>query len=211
LAYRWAGRERVTDPQEIKRCVKRALVAVIKARNKELDRFQDPKFEELTIENIVNLQGTWEFGWRVVEQRTDWNFDLSDIDFRFAVSPSLPFLFTELNIDQVIKKLTTISGIHLTDPAIMRIKNTYRLMEEASVLPKQKKLIVRNSDPSRADELVIAGRTSARKGAKPKLDLSLLNLPNVKVSERRISKEDQEKQIGRWKVIEEELEVRRLS
>jgi hypothetical protein len=93
----------------------------------------------------------------------------------------------------------------------MRIKNAYRLMEEVSVLPKPKKLIVRNLDPNHANELIIAGQTLARKGAKPKLDLSLLNLPNVKVSERRISKEDQEKQIGRWKVIEEELEVRRLS
>lgn len=84
-------------------------------------------------------------------------------------------------------------------------------MEEVSVLPKPKKLIVRNPDLNHANELIIAGQTLAWKGAKSKLDLSLLNLPNVKVSERRISKEDQEKQIGRWKVIEEELKVRRLS
>jgi hypothetical protein len=89
--YRFAGRERVTDPDQINLCVKEALVKVIKARNKELDRFQDPKHEEPTIANIKSLQGSWEFGWRVTQQEDNWNFDLSDVDFRFAVSHPLLF------------------------------------------------------------------------------------------------------------------------
>jgi hypothetical protein len=209
---RFAGRERVTDPQKIKHCVKRALVSVIRARNKELGIWQDAHVEQFKIDNIKHLQGTWESGWTVSKEENGWNFDLSDVDFRFSVSLPLSSLGAWTNtFNQVVKKLAIISGIRLSDPAIMRSKSGYKLMDEAEVLPKPKKLIVRNPDPKQADELVIAGQTRARKTTKPKLDLSLLDLPNVKVSERRISKEDREKQIGRWKVVEEELQFRRLS
>lgn len=84
----------------------------------------------------------------------------------------------------------------------MRINNAYDLLNEAEVLPKQKKLIIREGD-----KVVIA---STKKTPKSKLDLSLLNLPNVKVSPTRIRKEDREKEIGRWKVTGEELRARRL-
>lgn len=90
----------------------------------------------------------------------------------------------------------------------MRINNTYDLLAEAEIIPKPKKLITR--DPKQEDELVIAGQTPRKKSAMVKLDLSLLNLPNVTVSEKRILKQDREKKIGRWKVTQEELEVRRL-
>jgi hypothetical protein len=112
--------------------------------------------------------------------------------------------------NQVIKKLAIISGISLTDPAIMRIRNGHTLLEAAQSSPKPKKLIVRNAEQE--DELIITGQTTGRRGAsvRPKLAISLLNLPNVKVSDKRISRVDQEKQIGRWKVIQEELEARSL-
>lgn len=84
----------------------------------------------------------------------------------------------------------------------MRIHDAYDLLNEAQVLPKQKKLIAR-----KGDKLVIAG---PKKTAKSKLDLSLLNLPNVTISPKRIKKEDREKQIGRWKVTGEELRARGL-
>lgn len=109
---------------------------------------------------------------------------------------------TLLTYQQAVKKLAAVSGIHLTDPAIMGIHNAYDLLNEAGVLPKQKKLIVREGD-----KLVIA---SKKKTAKTKLDVSLLNLPNVKVSARRVLKQDREKEIGRWKVTGEELQARRL-
>jgi hypothetical protein len=92
----------------------------------------------------------------------------------------------------------------------MRIKNASNLLNAAEVLPKPKKLVIRDS--KNENELVITGQTTGRRNVnvKPKVDISLLNLPNVKVSDKRITKEDQEKQTGRWKVIEEELAARRL-
>jgi hypothetical protein len=38
----------------------------------------------------------------------------------------------------------------------------------------------------------------------------LLNLPNVKVYSRRVTPIDQEKMVGRWKVIVDELDKREL-
>lgn len=86
IGCRFAGSKRVSDPQQIRHCVKEALVKVIQARNKELDKFQDPTYEEPTIDKIKYLEGSWQAGWRVSEQESNWNFDLSDVDFRFAVS-----------------------------------------------------------------------------------------------------------------------------
>ncbi|QDS75628.1 hypothetical protein FKW77_006778 [Venturia effusa] len=169
---------------EIKSSVKEALVAVIKARNLKLRKFQN--LEQPTIENLKHLEGSWATGWRIGEQKSDWKIDLQDLRFRFAT----------------VKKLAAISGIHLTDPAIMRISNAYDLLREAAVLPKQQKLIVRDGE-----KLIIA---SSKKTAKSKLDLSLLDLPNVKVRSKRPRKEDHEKEIGRWKVTGEELRARRL-
>ncbi|KAE9978687.1 hypothetical protein EG328_001359 [Venturia inaequalis] len=182
----YGGNKRVTDPQEIKFFVKEALVAVVKARNLELAKFQEPTLQQPTIDNIKYLEGSWESGWKVGDRGVDWRFDLRNVDFLFAV----------------IKKFALLSGIHLTDPALMRIHDAYDLLNEAQVLPKQKKLIAR-----KGDKLVIAG---PKKTAKSKLDLSLLNLPNVTISPKRIKKEDREKQIGRWKVTGEELRARGL-
>ncbi|TID24999.1 putative ribosomal protein l50 mitochondria protein [Venturia nashicola] len=183
---RYGGNKRVTDPKEIRLCVKKALVAVVEARNQELGKFQEATREQPTIKNIKHLEGSWASGWKVGEQGVHWKMDISDNEFRFAV----------------VKRLALVSGIHLTDPAIMRISNTYDLLNEAAVLPKQKKLIVRQGE-----KLVVA---SQKKTANGELDLSLLNLPNVKISSKRIKKEDREKEIGRWKVTDEELRARRL-
>lgn len=79
----------MTDSSEIKRCVKDAVVAAIKARNLQLDKFQDPKLKEPTIDNIRYLHGSWKSGWEVLEEKTDWKLDLRDIEFRFAVSAAL--------------------------------------------------------------------------------------------------------------------------
>lgn len=84
----------------------------------------------------------------------------------------------------------------------MRIHNAYDLLKEAQALPKQKKLIVRKQEG-----LIIA---NPKKTAKSELDLSLLNLPNVTISPKRVKKEDREKQIGRWKVTGKELRARGL-
>lgn len=89
MALRYGGSKRVTDPKEIKLCVKKALVAVIKARNLELKKFQDPTLEKPSIDNIKQLEGSWASGWKVGEQKVDWKLDLGDLEFRFAVSALL--------------------------------------------------------------------------------------------------------------------------
>lgn len=39
----------------------------------------------------------------------------------------------------------------------------------------------------------------------------LANLPNVKISDRKITMVDREREVGRWKVIEEELVERGIT
>ncbi|KFY59076.1 hypothetical protein V496_05807 [Pseudogymnoascus sp. VKM F-4515 (FW-2607)] len=87
----------------------------------------------------------------------------------------------------VIKRVLQLTGIRLSDSNINASKNASDLLGFMATPPKPKKVIE-----------ALAQRHT------------LFDLPNVKVHARRVTPVDKEKSVGRWKVIEKELEARGL-
>ena len=83
---------------------------------------------------------------------------------------------------QVLKRVMQLTGTRIPDPAIGSVTNAKILLSHLVKKPKPKKL---------ADHLV---------------SKELVELPNVQISKRRYGLIDKEKEVGRWKVITEELE-----
>lgn len=79
-----------------------------------------------------------------------------------------------------------LSGTRIPDPEIEGIKDSRALFTHLAKKPKPKKLAEILSEKVATD------------------------LPNVHVSARRYTPIDKEKEIGRWKIIERELEARGL-
>lgn len=75
-----------------------------------------------------------------------------------------------------------LTGARIPDPSINDINSARALFGFLVKKPKPKKLV----QSLMADE-------------------NLINLPNVKIMDRRYTPIDKEKQVGRWKVIEKEL------
>ncbi len=80
-----------------------------------------------------------------------------------------------------------LTGIHIPDVKIQAITTIQSLLQALVKPPKPKKLV----DALAADD-------------------RLAGLQNVKLFDRRITPIDREKTVGRWKVIERELERREL-
>ena len=80
-----------------------------------------------------------------------------------------------------------LTGHRIPDPAAQDINSVKALIGHLIKKPKPKK---------------VAERLTGNE--------DLVNLPNVKVRERRWSLIDKEKEVGRWKVIEEEFRKRDL-
>ena len=87
---------------------------------------------------------------------------------------------------QVIKRVMQLTGTRIPDPVIADIKNTKLLLSHLVKKPKPKKLV----ENLRASEVA--------------------DLPNVQILERRYTFVHKERELGRWKVIEQELEKRGL-
>jgi len=79
-----------------------------------------------------------------------------------------------------------LTGMRIPDPDIACITNTKALLGHLVRKPKPKKLA----------ESLFANEVA--------------ELPNVQIIERRFTPIDKEKEIGRWKVIEKELQARGL-
>ena len=80
-----------------------------------------------------------------------------------------------------------LTGIRIPDPAIKSANTTQALLGHLITPPKSHKLsetLAQNED--------------------------LLRLSNIRVYEKRITSVDKEKSIGRWKLIEKELQEREL-
>lgn len=80
-----------------------------------------------------------------------------------------------------------LTGFRLSDADINNSSTVADVLGHLATPPKARKLV----------------EAIAQKG-------SLFELPNVRVSDRRITPIDKEKELGRWKVIEKELENRGL-
>ncbi|KAH6678376.1 ribosomal subunit 39S-domain-containing protein [Halenospora varia] len=87
----------------------------------------------------------------------------------------------------VIKRTLQLTGVKVPDAAIRSAKTAKTLLSHLVTPPKPRKLI----DALAQQE-------------------DLLNLPNVRVYSQRITPIDREKEVGRWKLIEKELEARGL-
>ncbi|MCJ1355689.1 MAG: hypothetical protein MMC33_005681 [Icmadophila ericetorum] len=87
----------------------------------------------------------------------------------------------------IFKRVMQLTGRRISDPEISKIDTAKDLLLHLTKKPKPKKL---------AEQLL------------KKEDL--LAIPSVKIRERRFTPIDREKEVGRWKVIEKELEKRGL-
>jgi Ribosomal subunit 39S len=88
---------------------------------------------------------------------------------------------------QIFKRVTQLTGIRISDPALQSIKSVKALLSQILTPPKPAKL---------AEVLTSEER--------------LASLPNVTIFDRRVTPIDKEMMVGRWKVIEKELERRGL-
>ncbi|RDL42062.1 uncharacterized protein BP5553_02041 [Venustampulla echinocandica] len=87
----------------------------------------------------------------------------------------------------VIKRSLQLTGVRISDTSIRSITTAKSLLSHLVTPPKPRKLIEALEQKE-----------------------EFLNLPNVKVHAKRITAIDKEKTVGRWKLIEEELENRGL-
>jgi len=88
---------------------------------------------------------------------------------------------------QVLKRTMQLTGIRVPDSAIMPARNAQALLKQLIVPPKPRKLV---------------------EALEQKEDL--INLPNVSVYAKRVTPIDKERSVGRWKIIEKELQERGL-
>jgi hypothetical protein len=88
---------------------------------------------------------------------------------------------------QTVKRIQQLTGHVVPDGKLVGMKNIGALVAHVVKPPKAKKL---------AEEIQAKG--------------DLLELPNVHVFPRRVTPVDKENMVGRWKIIERELEKRGL-
>ncbi len=118
------------------------------------------------------------------------NISLQDPAVKFAVRALTHWPQTTLltiSTPQIIKRVTQLTGTRIPDPVIQQTHSVKMILHHLATPPKPKKL---------------AQVLSA--------DDRLTTLPNVRLFERRFTPIDREKEVGRWKVIERELERRGL-
>ena len=80
-----------------------------------------------------------------------------------------------------------LTGVRIPDPVIPRLRVVSDVLGHVRQKPKPKKLA----------EILLARS-------------DLISLPNVEVFDRRYTPIDREKEVGRWKIIEAELQKRGL-
>lgn len=111
------------------------------------------------------------------------NVTFNDLETKFAVSHCFEARrATRAHITQIIKRVMQLTGVRIPDSSIDDINSGKALLGFLVKKPKPKKL---------AHSLIA--------------DEDLQGLRNVKIMDRRYTPIDKEKQVGRWKVIEEEL------
>ena len=127
-----------------------------------------------------------------VPRDSTWlNISLQDPALKFAVRPpTLPatsHVSHRTDTLKIIKRLTQLTGTRIPDPIIQHTHTVKMLLHHLATPPKPKKLAqVLSADPK------------------------LTALTNVRLLDRRFTPIDREKQVGRWKVIERELERKGL-
>jgi hypothetical protein len=101
----------------------------------------------------------------------------------------LPLTDPELKF-ALVKRLTKLTGLRISDPALLNIHTFAHLYTQLLIAAKPK--------PKKLFEEIVQDSKKKR----------VLNIPNVKFSPRRVTVIDKEKEVGRWKVIEYALTER---
>ena len=121
----------------------------------------------------------------VASQAKDENTDvIRETEWLKALLPDRHTMF------DIMKRYMVLTGQRVSDPAISSSKTIGELLHKLAAPPKPKKL--------------------AQTLSEDKSNGPLAKLGNVKIFQRRVTPIDKEKQVGRWKVIEKELEKRDL-
>ena len=136
-----------------------------------------PLVEPLDPSNIEDDSGP------IAPANDSWrNVPLEDQAVKFAVGWNVIDVLYPLTNAQVLKRVMQLTGTRIPDPKIGSVTNARILLTHLVKKPKPKKL---------ADNLI---------------SKELAELPNVQISKRRYGLIDKEKEVGRWKVIKQELE-----
>ncbi|KAI1951932.1 hypothetical protein LOZ57_001345 [Ophidiomyces ophidiicola] len=119
--------------------------------------------------------------------------DLEVTDTEIRTPKQLEFLFLPLDDPEIrfafLKRASQLTGYRIPDPELRSMTRVSRLCDflTAATKPEPEKL---------ADILIAEGKYAS--------------LPNVKIFDRRQTPIDHEKEIGRWKIITQELTKRQL-
>ena len=156
----------------------------VEQQNLELDQPEEQATTEaLAQSESGNMTETYEDLGPIAPANSSWrNVPLVDESIKFAVSHPHHDVFCVLICSQVLKRVMQLTGTRIPDPEIASITTSRILLTHLVKKPKPRKL---------ADNLV-AG--------------TVAELPNVQVSKRRYGLIDKEKEVGRWKLIKQELE-----
>lgn len=114
---------------------------------------------------------------------------LQDPAVKFAVSSHFHAWKTEhkLTSSQVLKRILQLTGVRISDAALNSVHSAQTLLNHLITPPKPRRL---------ADALV--------------QNEKLAELPNVHIIDRRVTPIDKDISVGRWKVVEKELQSRNL-
>ncbi|KAF4546688.1 putative ribosomal protein l50 mitochondria protein [Lasiodiplodia theobromae] len=174
--------EKKTDANEIAAALRRALVEVYTARseNKPLKSIYSSSKKDKSVK--VELTAA-EDGSAIIKQKAADQQTSSIVEAVEEARAWKPISLRDPQIKfAVVKRVMQLTGIRITDPVITSSNTAGVLLSNITAPPPPQKL---------AEKL--------------ENNQTLSKLPNVKISSRRITPIDKEKQVGRWKVIEQKL------
>ncbi|EEP76778.1 predicted protein [Uncinocarpus reesii 1704] len=158
-----------------------------------LEFFRDIDFDETTTVDETPIDESEASGVSPGPTETSALSQLDITDLEIRTPENLEFLAMPLTDPTFqfafLKRASQLTGYRVPDPEISSVTEISSLLKlfTAASKPKPAKL---------ADILIAEGKFAA--------------LPNVKIFDRRQTPIDQEKEVGRWKIIEEELTKRGL-
>ncbi|KAK7727104.1 hypothetical protein SLS57_003138 [Botryosphaeria dothidea] len=186
-------KERLSEKRDITAALRRALVEVFAARKNDVQL--ETLYDSIDDASVSFSLRATEDGSAVLEERIvdHQTTSIGEAAEAVGISPEEIKAWRRISLRDpevkfaVIKRVTQLTGIRIPDPVIAESATAGILLNKITTRPAPKKL---------ADKL--------------EQDQKLAKLPNVKISSRRITPIDKEKEVGRWKVIEQKLLDRNL-
>ncbi|GME63655.1 Ribosomal protein L50 mitochondria [Neofusicoccum parvum] len=180
--------EKTSDKQEITAALRRALVEVYAARSNgdSLEKVYN-RTDDISV--AFKLKAAKDGSAVITERRVeDHTASMDEVVEQVGISPGeikrwKPVSLRDPEIKfAVVKRVMQLTGLRISDPVIARSSTAGILLDQITAREQPKKLAERLEHNEQ-----------------------LAKLPNVKISRRRITPIDKEKEVGRWKVIEQKL------